>query len=390
MTLFTRGVDRLQQPVSSAMTPALSVWLDLCRVLAALAVYIGHSVYLKMAPASLSLTWHRSADDAVVAFFVISGLVIAHTTRDHHGAGGRYALARLSRVYSVALPAVLLALAIDLVGMRLNASLYTPDWQYPRLWFYLPFHWLFLGETWFGAIQPFTMAPYWSLGYEVWYYVLFGLVLFLRGAVRWLAVVLTLCVMGPRIVLLLPVWLLGVWLQRALPALNMQPRAARGLMGVAVVAYLVFFLSGMRDATDAASRSLYAAISRVVATPFDPGSTVHVLSDYVVAVIFAAFVIGCARCEWAFDGAGARAIKRLAGFTFSFYLIHFTLLVWGSAVGIAHPGWLVYGGVLLAVLAVTWMLAQVGELRRDWYRSQLLRIWNARPGWRRNRRRADA
>lgn len=375
---------------AGAMTPALSVWLDLCRVLAALAVYIGHAVYLKVAPAALSLTWHRSADDAVIAFFVISGLVIAHTTRDQPGGGGRYALARLSRVYSVALPAVLLALAVDLVGMRLNPALYAPDWQYPKLWFYLPFHWLFLGETWFGAIQPFSMAPYWSLGYEVWYYVLFGVALFLRGPLRWVAVLAVLAVMGPRIVLLLPVWLLGVWLLRCLPGLRLGPWAARGLMGLAAVAYPVFFLSGLRDLTDAASRRLYAGFSEVLPRPFDPGSTVHVLSDYAVALIFAAFVIGCARCEWDFGASGARWIKRLAGFTFSFYLIHFTLLVFAGALGIVQPGWGLSGAVLLAVLAVTWALAQVGELRRDWYRSRLLSLWQAGARWRRDRPRAGA
>lgn len=373
-----------------AMTPALSVWLDVCRVIAALAVYLGHAVYLKVVPAALSLTWHRSADDAVIAFFVISGLVIAHTTRDHPGAGGRYVLARLSRVYSVALPAVLLALAVDLIGMRLNPALYAPDWQYPKLWFYLPFHWLFLGETWFGAIQPFSMAPYWSLGYEVWYYVLFGVALFLRGPLRWVAVIGVLAVMGPRILLLLPVWLLGVWLLRCLPRIRLGRWAARALMGLAVACYSVFFLSGLRDLTDEASRRLYAGFSAVLPRPFDPGSTVHVLSDYVVALIFAVFVIGCARCEWDFGAAGARWIKRLAGFTFSFYLIHFTLLVFAGALGIVQPGWAMSGAVLLAVLAVTWALAQVGELRRDWYRARLLALWQACTGWRRDRPRAGA
>lgn len=372
------------------MTPALSVWLDLCRVLAALAVYIGHSVYLKVAPPALSLTWHRSADDAVIAFFVISGLVIAHTSRDRQVSGGRYALARLSRVYSVALPAVLVALAIDLVGMRLNPSLYAPDWQYPKLWFYLPFHWLFLGETWFGAIQPFSMAPYWSLGYEVWYYVLFGVAVFLRGPLRWIVVIGVLAVMGPRIALLLPVWLLGVWLQRRLPGLQLAPGAARALMGLAVLAYLVFFLTGLRGVTDQTSHRLYAGFSQVLPLPFDPGSTVHVLSDCVVALIFAVFVIGCARCEWDFGAVGARWIKRLAGFTFSFYLIHFTLLVFASALGLSQPGWGLYGLILLAVLAVTWVLAQVGELRRDWYRARLLALWNMGARWRRDRPRVGA
>src|SRR5690554_5791779 len=98
---------------ATALSPSLSIWLDLCRVLAALAVYVGHSVVLGLAPESLSLTWHRSADDAVIAFFVISGFVIAHSTRSRHGSAGHYALARVSRIYSVAIPAVLLALLLD-------------------------------------------------------------------------------------------------------------------------------------------------------------------------------------------------------------------------------------------------------------------------------------
>jgi peptidoglycan/LPS O-acetylase OafA/YrhL len=362
-----------------AMTPALSVWLDLCRVVAALAVYVGHSVHLKIAPTVLSSTWHRSADDAVTAFFVISGLVIAHTTRNHHDDPGRYALARLSRVYSVAIPAVLFVLAADLVGMRFDASVYNPDWQYPQAWLHVIFHWLFLGETWFGAVQPFTMAPYWSLGYEVWYYVLFGVFIFVKGWPRWLLVLATVCIMGPRIALLLPVWWLGVLLHGRLGGLRFGPGTARTLMLLAAVGYALFFMSGWRGATDLASRHLYAVFGQLGATPFDAGSTVHVLSDYVVALLFAIFVAGCMRCEWDFSGRPARMIRWLAGYTFTFYLIHFTLLVFAGAMGVEHPGWGGYLLVLSAVFAGTWLLAQVGEQRRGWYRSLFLHVWNFRP-----------
>lgn len=362
------------------MTPALSIWLDLCRVLAALAVFAGHAVNFQLAPAAFSLTWHRSADDAVTAFFVISGLVIAHTTHDRHAEPGRYALARLSRVYSVALPAVLLALAIDLVGMRLDASHYVPDWQYPQLWFYLPFHWLFLGETWFGAIQPFTMAPYWSLGYEAWYYLLFGVFIFMKGPKRWLAVVLLLCLMGPRIVLLLPVWCLGVFLYRRLDAMALGPWAGRACMALAAAGYAGFILAGGRHAADLASQRLYGWFSRIAPSPFDPGSTVHVLSDYVVALLFALFVTGCARSQWTFPDPVARVVRWLAGYTFSFYLIHFTLLVFARAMGFGPAGWGQFALVLAGVLLVTWLLGQVGEQRRGWYQRGLQWLWRRRPG----------
>lgn len=359
----------------SRMTPSLSIWLDLCRVLAALAVYLGHSVVLNMAPPALSLTWHRSADDAVIAFFVISGLVIAHTTQNRQNQAGPYALARLSRVYSVAIPTVLFALAVDWVGMRWSTDFYTPDWQYNKLWLYLPLHWLFLGETWFGAVHPFTMAPYWSLGYEVWYYVLFGVFTFTRGAVRWLLAPMLMLLMGPRIVLLLPVWCLGVWLYSQLGRFTLGVWHARTLMLCATLAYLAYFLLGGRAATDEASRGLYALWNQIGPSPFYPGSTVHVLSDYVVGLLFALFVIGCARCEWTFSEPVTRWVRRLAGYTFTFYLVHFTLLVFAHAIGLAHPGWVLYGVVGLVVLVCTWLLAQVGEQRRDWYRGVILLLW---------------
>jgi peptidoglycan/LPS O-acetylase OafA/YrhL len=361
------------------MTPALSVWLDLCRVVAALAVYVGHSVNVHVAPAGVTATWSRSADDAVTAFFVISGLVIAHTTRNQHGQAQGYVLARLSRVYSVALPAVLFALVVDLVGMRFDASLYEPDWQYPRLWLHLPFHWLFLGETWFGAIQPLSMLPYWSLSYEVWYYVLFGCVTFLRGTRRWVVVGAVLVIMGPRIVLLLPVWWLGVALYRHQGRWVVPRAAAWCLMLVAAVGYAAFFLSGLRAIADAQSRALYAWVSQWLPGPFDPGSTVHVVSDYVVALLVAMFLIGCAHCQWDFGDKWGRAIRWLAGFTFTFYLIHYTLLLCVQAMGFTDQSWAAYATTFLAVLVITWALAQVGEQRRGWYRALFMRLVNAVP-----------
>ncbi|WP_171019969.1 acyltransferase family protein [Hydrogenophaga sp. 2FB] len=357
------------------MTPALSVWLDLCRVLAALAVYVGHSSLLHVAPEGVSATWQRSADDAVTAFFVISGIVIAHTSRQrqNQGGAGHYVLARLSRVYSVAIPAVLFALAVDLVGMRFDPSLYVVDWQYPRLWLHLPFHWLFLGETWFGAIQPLSMAPYWSLGYEVWYYVLFGCVLYLTGHTRRVAVVVVLLIMGPRILLLWPAWWFGVVLYRRMGRLAVGRAWAWCFMLVAVLGYLAFFLSGLRAETDAASKALYAWASTWLPSPFDPGSTVHVLSDYVMALLFALFVVGAAHCGWDFGERGARLIRFLAGFTFTFYLIHYTLLLCAQAMGYTAPSWSVYAITFAVVCLFTWAVAQVGELRRDRYR-QLFRL----------------
>ena len=359
------------------MNPALSIWLDLCRVLAALAVFVGHSRYFGVAPAQVGLAWHRSADDAVTAFFVISGMVIAHTTHSRNSSGRDYVLARASRVYSVALPAVLFVFAIDLLGMRFDASVYDANYQYPKPLEFIAFHGLFLGETWFGSSHPFSMAPYWSLGYEVWYYAWFGCLVYLQGRARSVAATAVLLLMGPRIWLLLPTWWLGVALYRHLDGLRCSRSIGVALMALAIGGYAVFLGSGMRAVTDQASLHLYAAFSEMAPTPFLKGASVHALSDYVVAALFSAFVVGCANCRFEFGPRSARAIRILAGYTFTFYLIHFSLLALGRAFGAGQLSWLAYLATLGAVLATTWALAQVGEQRRGWYRAIFARIWPA-------------
>ncbi len=363
------------QSHGSAMTPALSIWLDLCRVVAALAVFVGHSQYFGLAPAVIGRTWHRSAEDAVTAFFVISGIVIAHATQGPQVTVRSYFLARASRIYSVAIPAVLCALALDQIGTRFDPSIYLENYGYDQAALRIVFHWLFLGETWFGSSQPFSMAPYWSLGYEVWYYIFFGCLTLLTGRTRWFAAGAVLLVMGPRIWLLLPTWWLGVLLYRRLGGFHLGQATAAGLMAGSVLAYGAFLASGLRDWTDTASRQLYAVVNAYLPSPFVPGESAHVLTDYSIALLFCAFVIGCANCGFGFGPRAATTIRRLAAYTFTFYLIHFTLLALLKAFGVGEPGWGGYVAIMTVIFAATWAIAQVGEQRRSWYRDAIVKIW---------------
>lgn len=360
------------------MNPVLSIWLDLSRVVAALAVFIGHSRSFELTPDVISATWHRSADDAVIAFFVISGAVIAHATQGAHMTARAYFLARASRVYSVALPALLFAWCVDHLGMHFDPAFYASEYLYNWPLARFVFHALFLGESWSGPRQPFSMAPYWSLAYEVWYYVLFGCLTLLRGRARWLGAGSALLVMGPQLWLLLPTWWLGVWLYRQLPRLQLNHSAARLLMLSCALGYGAFVGFGLRDLSDAASTDLYAAVGLQRATPFSADSAPHALSDYVVAATFAAFAIGAASCGVAFAASAQRVIRALAGYTFTFYLSHFPLLALLKAAGIHHPGWPSYVALLAGVGVITWALAQVGEQRRSWYHRQLARVWPER------------
>lgn len=357
------------------MNPVLSIWLDACRILAAFAVFLGHGVGLGVAPAAMGSQWHRSADDAVTAFFIISGFVIAHTTQQRAEQGLRsYVVARASRLYSVALPAIFFAFVVDHIGMRIDPSHYVPEWQYPRPWLYIPLHLAFMGETWLGAFQPFTMAPYWSLSYEAWYYACFGLVFFLRGWQRWVFGGAVFLIMGPRIWLLMPVWWLGVWLHGRVDVWRMSASAARTLMVLPVLTYAAFLMLGWQKALDQASKDLYGVFSETLPFPFSSGSTVHVLSDYAMAAMFAVFVVGCAHSRLKIEGKLADGIRRAATYTFTFYLLHFTLFVFCNALGWRQVGGWHFVGITLGVFAITWAHAQVGELRRTSYARLIDRI----------------
>ena len=169
----------------------VSAFLDLVRLLAAIAVFLSHASWQDHTGGVL---WQLGTigREAVDVFFVLSGFVIGHaaqgrTLRD-------YMLSRLARVYSVALPAVVLTFVLDGIGRSVLPAL---SHGFCNIW---------------GAeVSPGSDIPYWSLGFEAWYYLAFGLLVFLPRRWGWVGAVGAMVVAGPGIAVLFPLWLLGVW-----------------------------------------------------------------------------------------------------------------------------------------------------------------------------------
>jgi peptidoglycan/LPS O-acetylase OafA/YrhL len=189
------------------MTETESLYLDGFRGLAALAVFFSHSTDPGITGGFLSRLG-SFGDDAVMAFFVLSGYVIAFSAERKHRTLGDYALARLSRLWSVVLPALILTGVIDfLVRHWMDfRGLYSGD-DAPYTY---ALSGLFANQIWFLSVFPGSNSPFWSLSFEAFYYVFFAAVHYLQGRTRWLAAALILAVAGPKIVVLLPLWLLGV------------------------------------------------------------------------------------------------------------------------------------------------------------------------------------
>ncbi len=60
-------------------------------------------------------------------------------------------------------------------------------------------------------VRVFRNGPRWSLGYEAVHYAIFAALFYLSGARKWLVAGALLLIAGPKVLLLLPIWWLGVW-----------------------------------------------------------------------------------------------------------------------------------------------------------------------------------
>jgi len=179
--------------------------------MAALSVLLSH-----MKQDGLGMDWNPLASfshDAVMIFFVLSGFIIYYSTSTRASTWQQYAVARLARIYSVAVPSVVfctaLALWLSLQSWFVPADLssYTPV-----SWWHTLSTLLFLNESWTNEATLSLNSPYWSVCYEVWFYIIFGIWYFARGRLRWLLLAGSGTIAGPAIIVLFPVWLMGAWL----------------------------------------------------------------------------------------------------------------------------------------------------------------------------------
>jgi peptidoglycan/LPS O-acetylase OafA/YrhL len=294
------------------VTRQTSLYLDAVRFVAAMVVFIGHIAGKRFTEGFL---WQFSLymDDSVTIFFVLSGFVIAYVVDTRERDATAYAVARAARLYSVVLPAILLAIVLDHAGMAIRPDLYTAAWGFSadRYWEGIVQGVFFLNRIWYQTIDVGSIMPFWSLCYEAWYYVIFGVMLFAPPRWRLPLVCGILLLVGPRIAAMMPLWLLGVatyWI------------SARGLVGER--AGWVLCLGAL------AGFVAYEAWTHANGAPDVAPAFLNLPSltnTYVVAVLFALHLLGFAAVSHHFARpleACAGPIRWAAGATFSIYLLH--------------------------------------------------------------------
>jgi peptidoglycan/LPS O-acetylase OafA/YrhL len=201
--------DRGRAP-ALRLSPAASLVLDVARFAAALAVLLGH----------LTLPSHSSglpnlmsfASGAVGVFFVLSGFVIRYATTYRVASLAEYIVDRVSRLFSVMLPALLFTVLADLTIRHLSPQ---PTVQAGNYLLRIAATICFAGQIWSLDLTPYLNMPFWSLSFEAFYYGIYGFAFYLRGWWRAVAVCAGCLLAGPSILFMAPIWFFGCFLQDA-------------------------------------------------------------------------------------------------------------------------------------------------------------------------------
>ena len=343
------------------MTPGFSIYLDVVRLVAAMLVLTSHLAKFGFLPQDTPLT--NLGHEAVIVFFVLSGSVIGHTALRPGVTLRDFAIARAARLYSVTVPALvlsyLLAYLLGDLAVEQRAS-----WATPLLSLG------FLNEAWFMWRNVPMNEPYWSLCYEAWYYVIFACLFFLRGNARWWAVALAAAVVGPRIIILLPIWWSGVWFTDVAA----RSSRARPLIGAALLvgsaAAIVIVNAAQLD------MSVRDHLKHFLPQLWVLKASELFVTDYFNGILVLANFFGFKLLESVAAPVLLRCapvIRWCAGGTFSIYLFHYPLL--GAATRVVTIPHNAVGATFLALFIVLacFLLSYATERRKNVVASWLRR-----------------
>jgi len=339
------------------MSGFVSIYLDVLRFLAAMSVFLWHAGSDPVSVGVLPIIYSNHL--VVIIFFVISGYVIAASVDRPDRTLANYGADRFARLYSVVLPALVLTYCLDAFGSKISPELYSvidPHWQWGRLLLNL----VYCQQLWFLCVNPSSNNPFWSLGYEFWYYVLFGVLIFVKPRRAKIIFLIAISLfIGPKILLLLPAWAAGALAFHAGKNWHCSQRRSLILFvgtGLAVLAVLI------------SKDQLGLNNGRVGLAPLYYSA--NFFGDNIFAVIIAANFFCCAvfSRRLAGDFESQRAVKMIrwmASHTFSVYLYHVPVLLFIRAVTKYDPHNLF--AVLAAMLVTLLIIAGLSKATEERY-----------------------
>ena len=288
-----------------------SIYLDLLRFSSAMIVVIYHMKTHDIGPESILKFIPARGHDFVILFFVLSGYVISATVdRKKDQTLKEYALDRMARVYSVAIPALLLSLLLAFIFGQPMIELGKVICNF-----------FFLGQVGFEGIYPFFNVPYWSLCYEVMYYIGFGCFIFLTGYMRIFSLLFFILIAGPKVLLLMPCWLLGVLIYHCRDKITLK--FSHALIVATLVPILIALLChviSLDNLTNSFTKQLFGEYYQRL------GFSNGFLIDYARAIIIAINLYAMRFVVINWPKPIEIFITKAASMSFTLYLMHMPML----------------------------------------------------------------
>eukprot|EP01037_Dinobryon_pediforme_P002675 gene2677-2714_t len=306
---------------------------------------------------------------AVAIFFVLSGFVIGHVTQQRETDARSYAISRAARIFSVALPAIVITVVLDAIGRSVTPGLYTSDWgfsaDHPLLQMLTA---LTFTQKAFGLnFDIGSDLPYWSLNYEVAYYIVFGVFAYVAAGIwKYVAIAAILAASGPAVIAMFPLWIAGAVVARWKPWTQMSRNAGRLMLLTAILGFGVY--------------EIWATASGRPAAQIGPAFRPELPQDYLVTLMFLLALTGLSAIpgDASFLLRAERPIRWLAGRTFSLYLYHLPVAQFLAAISpwpitSMDSRVVMFAGTFAIVLA----LAEVTEMRKPFWRRMFSALFRA-------------
>lgn len=344
------------------ITPTLSATLNLLRFMAALIVVIGHMNMLEFS--DLGIDIGKYGHTMVLLFFVISGYIIGRTTLDQRPDIKTYLINRASRIYVVALPCLVLCFAAILLipGIE-DANAQASAANHITLILKSIF---FLNQSWGYFQDPPLNPPFWSLCYEVWYYIIFAAFYYPNNIkLKILFGGFSCLVAGPAILALMPAWLCGL----ALVHVKSVPVKRPWLVVASSVLVVILIVESQLDT------AIKDHLATIVPAIWRLGASTRFITDYVLAICFGAILLSAGALEISLNASIERILTNLAGFSFTLYLFHDPILrILQELTGWRHVTYTIHFMSFSAVVILCWLISRATEAQTSAFRKILKRL----------------
>ncbi len=346
--------------VALKLSSGFSLFLDLVRILSAVVVVCVHLSQADLLGLDFEFA-SQMGRAAVMLFFVLSGFVIAYSMARSQPTLEQYLMSRASRIYSVALPVLLLAFCIVALIGEIPSPVLQNYYQVEKAYVYIPIHLVFAGEWWNINEKPPWLEPYWSLSYEVWFYIIFAIWFYLQGVLRWVTGIACCLLIGPKILMMMPIWMMGLACYDLCQRCYVTP--AKAVMGFLfswclIISLLLFEFPLL-------IRRLVEASWILPEIPL--GTAVWIGSDYILGLLIAVQFLCAYYLPWTQLIRFSSLIRRAASYTFTLYLSHVIVIglwiyYWGDSVinPLFEPV-----GIVVSIVVATFALGQFTEHRRS-------------------------